>query len=139
MEINRDIIEKIGQYRLRAGQLVLNAEGLIRKGELEKAGEFLWGSIACYINCVELLHTGKAHSGHKEMVIEAKNIATVAQDTRLFEAIVGAEKLHANYYHSIIPEDEFPEYYDKAKYAFVTIQRILGDELASIVKISRDG
>lgn len=133
MEASPDSIEKIRKYEDRATQLIANAEALVKKGELEKAGEFFWGAIACYINALELLYTGKAHARHSEMVIEAKTIASGRKDIRLLEAIREAEKLHANYYHSFITKDEFPVYYAAAKYAFIEFQKILEESLSIII------
>ncbi len=123
-----EAVEKVLGYSARASQLFENGEGLAKKGELEKAGEFFWGAIACYINALRFMHTGKAHGGHKEMVLDAKKIAAQIGDTPLFEAIEGAEKFHANYYHSFIPKDEFPQYYKKAEYAFLAFHRLLEQE-----------
>jgi hypothetical protein len=121
---------KIQNYRARAAQFFNNGKLLLKKGELEKAGEMFWGAISCYINAIQLLHTGKAYGDHKQMVNDAKKIATNVGDKNLLDAIEQAEKFHANFYHGFIPKDEFPKYYEKAVYAFVTFDRILQQELA---------
>ncbi|MCS4540696.1 MAG: hypothetical protein HYU03_08415 [Thaumarchaeota archaeon] len=59
---------KIVGYQVRATELFKNGEELAMKGELEKAGEFFWGAISCYLNALEFLDKGKAHGGHGEMV-----------------------------------------------------------------------
>lgn len=109
------------------------AEDLVKKKEFEKAGEFFWGAVACFINALEFLYTGKAHAKHGEMVEEAKKIAIGRENLRLLDAIGDAEKLHANYYHSFISKDEYPEYYEKARYALMEFEKILTEELAKFV------
>lgn len=131
--------EKLRVYSEKAVQLVENAEALVKKDELEKAGEFYWGALACYLNSLELLYTGKAHSGHAEMVREAKSIASSRGDPDLVKAIGMAEKLHANYYHNILSPDEFPDYYERWKYAFQKFGEILKDELARRILPSSEG
>jgi hypothetical protein len=131
METSADALEKIEKYESRSAQLIENADQLVRKHELEKAGEFYWGAVGCYLNALQFLFTGKAHSGHGEMVLEAKRIATERGDEPLLEAVKAAEKLHANYYHSFISEDEFPEYYEKALFAVRAFKGILSEKLKS--------
>jgi hypothetical protein len=139
VEASQDIPRKLETYRQKAIQLIENADGLVRKGELEKAGEFYWGALTCYLNSLELLRTGKSHSKHGEMVREAKQIASNRSDPALFNALQSAEKLHANYYHSILSEDEFPDYYEKWKYAFQGFEKILKEELSRWFQPPPDG
>jgi hypothetical protein len=123
-----EAIATVLEYQERASRLFENGTKLVRRGELEKAGEFFWGAIASYVNALRFIYQGKASSGHKEMVLAAKEMAMQANDSKLFQAIETSEKFHANYYHGFISKDEFSKYYEEAKYAFDSFHSILERE-----------
>ena len=56
------VTEKIKEYVDRAQVLKKNADEAISRGELDKASEFLWGIVSCYLNGLKLLRTGKPAS-----------------------------------------------------------------------------
>jgi hypothetical protein len=123
---NVELLEKIRDYETRAANLIRNANEFIQRREFEKVSEFLWGSIADYINALVILTTGKSIGGHKDLIEAGKRIALANNDKRLFDAIdrVG-QQLHANYYHGFLSETVLRDYYAEVIYAVTQLQQIL--------------
>jgi phenylpyruvate tautomerase PptA (4-oxalocrotonate tautomerase family) len=103
IQIYQEIIEKrYLQYR-----------ELLRRGELVKAGEILWSIILLFLNMLSLLVLKKPIRRHREVKAFVKNYVT-----KLYKNIYGddpsrvlvlfeeAEKLHANFYHEFLDEEE---------------------------------
>ena len=52
-------LEKVDEYRSRATLYLENFHEEALKGDREKAGEALWGAVACLLNAIHLLMEGK--------------------------------------------------------------------------------
>ena len=118
-------LERIKLYVDRAGALRANADAAISGGELDKAGEFLWGVMACYLNALKLMYTGKTAGTHKELMEVAIMVAKELGDERFRRAIKNAERLHANFYHLFLDAEDFARIYDDILYAARQLHELL--------------
>jgi len=126
-----ELSEEIEKFRKRTAQFIQNSREFYIRKEFEKSGELLWGSLANMINIFSLLYTGKAKTGHQELIELVKQIAHDKKDERLFTAIdKWGQKLHANYYHGFLFEMDFVEIYPEVEYAIEQLEKFLERELA---------
>jgi len=70
----------------------------------------LWGAFSCYVNAVGALF-GKVTHKHIQLVRVAKQLALERKDPAMFEQITQAERLHANFYHNFMTEEDFAKHY----------------------------
>jgi len=110
-------LERVKEYVDRAQLLKLNVDESIGRGELDKAGEFLWGVVSCYLNALRLMLTGRVAADHKELMATAEQVAKNLNDERFIRAIREAERLHANFYHSFLDLQGFTQTYGEVMYA----------------------
>ena len=121
----KSAIEKIKEYVDRAQVLKKNADEAISRGELDKASEFLWGIVSCYLNGLKLLRTGKPASNHRELVRVAEDVEKVLADERFSTAMRNAEKLHANFYHMFLSTRDLAQLYREIMYALKRLHELL--------------
>ena len=122
---NQDNLDQLEGYEIRAGMYLSNVDLAVMKDEYEKASEFLWGSIACYLNAIYFLRTGKSCSGHNAMIALGERISVVTGDQRLENAIRIGEKMHSNHYHGFLRPEEFPGMYYEIMYAVSKLRELL--------------
>ena len=123
------LIDVIAEYeRILRERYVQYNELKIRR-ELSKAGEILWSIIMIMLTMVSLVLTGKPLARHSEAKrFVKKDLSSIyyslygmdpARLVALFEA---AERLHANFYHEFLDEEELLEHLGA------------GEELATVLR-----
>jgi hypothetical protein len=127
------LVEKAYEYIARTDKLKENFDAAIAEENVEKASEFLWGILACYLNALKILIDGKPAKKHGELRDLGLSLAKGLGDERLYRAIKKAEKLHANFYHAFLDIEDFREIYNEVMYAVTRVY----EEIVSRVKISR--
>ena len=87
-----------------------NAKEYVRRREYSKAGEALWGSINVYLKIISLIISNRPlPTEHREIRRYVRSLSNSLRDPELYEWYKKAEKLHANFYHSFLDEEEFGE------------------------------
>ena len=78
---------------------MLNAYTSLDQGELEKGGEFLWGSMAQAIKALATFEGIQLRS-HRDIWDYARALSVQLGDEGLFNAFKDANSLHSNFYES---------------------------------------
>ncbi len=125
MEELLDLSKDISKYLVTRDHYLSNAEDMIRKKNLRKASELLWGAITQTIKSLALL-SGIPIYSHNGFRLYIKEISKEINDKNLISKFSYLEDLHKNFYDEIIPEEDFPEYY---KETLLFIKRL--DEIAT--------
>lgn len=76
-----------------------NAFRSLAVGEVEKAGEFVWGSMAAAIKAVAA-YKGIPLRSHRDIWDYARNIAKELNAKNIFDDFLKANSLHSNFYES---------------------------------------
>lgn len=108
---------RVKEYLDRAYKFKVNFDEAITKGDIEKAGELLWGIFSCYMNALRVLRTGKPARRHGEIVKVGLDLAKALNDEKLAKAVKLAEKCHSNFYHSFLDLEDIKECYEAIMYA----------------------
>ena len=114
--------EEQQRYRTQSLRYLENAWRFLKEGEADKAGEFLWGSMA---EAIMAAAAGKDVKlvNHRQVLHYGRSIAKEHQDERLLHALHTANSLHGNFYEvSLGPEDMWPQ----AEEVRATLDRLLG-------------
>ena len=111
------------RYERRALDYQANSAELLRRGELAKAGEMLWGAFVSYLNAIAVLLRGEPLRGHGEVRRLGRQVAIARGDRELHEYITTAEAMHANFYHEFMGKEEFMEYYGRALRALASLRQ----------------
>ena len=125
MEELLDLSKDISKYLVTRDHYLSNAEDMIRKKNLRKASELLWGAITQTIKSLALL-SGIPIYSHNGFRLYIKEISKEINDKNLIAKFLYLEDLHKNFYDEIIPEEDFPEYY---KETLLFIKKL--DEIAT--------
>ena len=100
-----EIKERIRKYRAQSAHYLENAFISIEAGDLEKASEFLWGSMAEALKAVAASKDIQLKS-HKDVRDYAVELARALQDDSIRRTFNNAQSLHSNFYESgLILED----------------------------------
>jgi len=97
--------EREETYRREAGRYLENAFGALMEGELTKASEFLWGSMAEALKAVAA-RKGYLLRSHSELRNYARQLARELGDRQLEDAFIRADRLHANFYESFLSDQD---------------------------------
>ncbi|MBI2871767.1 MAG: hypothetical protein HYY00_01085 [Chloroflexi bacterium] len=114
--------ERLALYRAQALHYLENAFIALRQGDVEKAGEFLWGSMAEALKAVAA-HKGTTLRQHREIREFARAIANELGERALWDAYGNAEHLHANFYEVELSLEDVAAIGESVKRA---VERLLG-------------
>jgi len=116
-------LELSHEYEQRALEYQANSMELLRRGELAKAGEMLWGALVSYLNAIAVLLRGEPLRRHGEVRKLGRQVAIARGDRELHEYIITTEAIHANFYHEFMSKEEFLEYYARALRALASVRQ----------------
>ncbi len=111
---NRDTSAKLVGYVARSRHYLENAYVSLERGEVEKAGEFLWGSMAQAIKAVAAFKGVELRS-HGAVRDFAMVLAKDNRDPALREAFAEANSLHQNFYESGLTREIVLEYGERIR------------------------
>jgi hypothetical protein len=125
----QEILFQADEYKHRAEKYLGNANEAIKKQELAKAGEFLWGAISSIISAIGALYK-QVPRNHKEIVESGKRLAIEVGDQDMYQFLNReAQALHANFYHEFLNEETFNQSYDVIMRLYGKIETIFEKEL----------
>jgi len=78
----------------------------LARGELDKAGEFLWATVNALAQALALARGERLPAKHGPVRDFIRKLAGELEDEALWDAFRDAEKLHANFYSPGIFEEE---------------------------------
>ena len=93
--------ERLGQYKAQAIHYLENAFATLQEGDVEKAGEFLWGSLAQALKGVAA-RKEQLLRNHKEIRTYARAVSLELQDPTVETAFAIADRLHSNFYEAFL-------------------------------------
>lgn len=96
---NGDTLLSPREYALQSRHYLENSQSAIELGELEKAGEFLWGSMALAIKAVAAFKGIELRS-HRLLWDYAKEVSRDLREESIFTAFRDANSLHSNFYET---------------------------------------
>lgn len=93
------------QYRAQSVHYLENAVTSLQQGDVEKAGEFLWGSVAEALKAVAA-RKGQLLRNHREIREYARALSAELQDPTIEMAFKVADQLHSNFYESFLSAED---------------------------------
>ncbi len=93
-----------------------NAYTSLEQGEVEKAGEFLWGSMAQAIKAVATFR-GLSLRRHDQIGVYVLELSRALGDTALRDAFRDANSLHQNFYESGLTREIVLDYGERIRRA----------------------
>ena len=96
---NGDTLLGPGAYAPQSRHYLENSQSAIDLGELEKAVEFLWGSMALAIKAVAAFKGIELRS-HRLLWDYAREVSRELQEESIFTAFRDANSLHSNFYET---------------------------------------
>lgn len=100
---------KVRKHRNQSLRYLGNAYAALEAGEPEKAGEFLWGSMAQALKAVAATNDIQLRS-HARVGEYARQLAIELGDRRLRDAFTVASYLHSNFYETGLSPEEVTAY-----------------------------
>lgn len=113
---------RIEKHKKQSNHYFENALKSIEAGEAEKAGEFLWGSMAQAIKAVAISR-GKELKRHRDIVDYARELSNQLKDDSIWDVFGSARYLHGNFYEAGLPLDEVYIYATRIK---AVVGKLLG-------------
>jgi hypothetical protein len=89
--------EVLEKYKDQSIHYLENAFKSINAGDVEKASEFLWGSMAEAVKAVAAIK-GVKLKGHRLLRDYAERLSKELGDNSIFDHFLHAESLHSNFY-----------------------------------------
>ena len=110
--------EKIEMYIANASHYYKNSQETLRKKELGKSGELLWGAISETVKALFLHDYGKPINSHEGIRKFLRNLSTEHNKEVLEKWRRSADNLHVNFYETFLDEPTFLEYYEDGEQLF---------------------
>ena len=104
-----EVKEKVEKYKAQSTHYLENAFVSIEAGDIEKASEFLWGSMAQAIKAVAA-SKGRDLKRHWEIGEYARELAKQLEDEAISDVFGNASYLHSNFYEAGLTIDEVYTY-----------------------------
>ncbi len=132
MEKLLDLSKEVSKYLVMRDHYLSNAEDMIKKNNLRKASELLWGAITQTIKGLACLSniTIHSHNGFKTYI---RDVSIQVKDKNIFLTFSYLEELHRNFYDELIANEDFPDYYKETllfikKLDTIAIEKIKKEE-----------
>jgi hypothetical protein len=119
--------KKIKMYRTQSVHYFENAFHFVEAGDLEKASEFLWGSMAEALKAVAASR-GIRLKSHKEIRDYAMELARALKDESIRHAFNNAQSLHSNFYESGLMLEDVAIGADDVKTAVAKLFSLIPEE-----------
>jgi len=90
---------KVDKYVRQSSHYLENASKFIDAGNSDKAGEFLWGSMAEALKAVAASR-GIILKNHRQIWNYTESLTKELEDKSIYDAFIHANYLHTNFYES---------------------------------------
>jgi len=98
--------ERVSKYQRLNGKYLMQAKGLIKKGDYSQASEKLWGASVEIVKALAAKRENKILGEHRQILEYVSKLDKEFPNMNLRRLISTARALHSNFY-----EDEFPADY----------------------------
>ena len=125
--------ELLEKYKAQSDRYFGNALASIQAGETEKAGEFLWGSLAEAIKAVAA-SDGKKLYAHEEIREYARELAKKYGDESIWDIYGIANSLHRNFYEGGLSLEEVQTHAERIRatvlklFSYIPKEKFEGEE-----------
>lgn len=120
----REVLEK---YKDQSIHYFENALVSIQAGDAEKAGEFLWGSMAQALKAVAASE-GKELNTHGEIRKYATELAKKHDDVSIWDVYGIANSLHGNFYEAGLSLEEIQTHAERIRTTVVKLLSLIPEE-----------
>jgi len=93
------------KYARQSIRYLSNGFNALQKGDVDKASEFFWGSMAQAIKAVAIKRGVRLRS-HGELWNYAKGLAKELNDESVYDAFFKANSLHSNFYETRLEQED---------------------------------
>lgn len=121
----RELFEK---YKAQSDHYFGNALTSIQAGDAEKAGEFLWGSLAEAIKAVAASKRAEL-TKHWEIGDYARRLAKEMKDESILNVYRDASYLHSNYYEAGLAIEEVQAYVERIRTVVVRLFGLIPEDV----------
>jgi len=104
----------------------------LRRGDYAKASEMLWGIVNNLASILSILHGGKPISRHDELRSFMNSLAAALKREDIVKQFSACERLHSNFFHNFMDEEEFEEYRVEAEKLIDALQRLAAEKLRQL-------
>jgi hypothetical protein len=125
---NRNISQQLLGYVARSRHYLENAYASLELGEVEKAGEFLWGSMAQAVKAVAAFKGVELRS-HRDVGDYVRVLSRNMRDPALREAFTAANSLHQNFYESGLTREIVLDHGERIRPAIGRLLRLIPREM----------
>jgi hypothetical protein len=119
--------ETLEKYKAQSIHYFENALSSIQAGEAEKAGEFLWGSMAQALKAVAATK-GVTFKRHRLLKDYAESLSKELGDKSIYDYFLHAESLHSNFYESDLELKDVVRIADEVRVTVDTLLRLIPKE-----------
>ena len=119
--------ELLEKYKTQSIHYFENALTSIQAGDAEKAGEFLWGSMAEALKAVAASE-GKELNTHGEIRKYATELAKKHNDVSIWDVYGIANSLHGNFYEAGLSLEEVQTHAERIRTTVVKLFRLISGE-----------
>jgi len=102
----KDRKERAETYLSQSLRYLENADNFLSRGNPEKAGEFLWGSVATAFKALAMAKKGEEIRSHSQFWVIARELTRETGDESLYKSFREANSLHSNFYDSKLSVDD---------------------------------
>jgi len=115
------VIRNSEEYKTQSIHYLENAFKSIKAGNPEKAGEFLWGSMAQALKAVAASRERELNT-HEEIRRYARELAKRGRDESIWNGFSQASYLHSNFYEAGLSMEEVLTYSGRIR---TTVRKLL--------------
>ena len=119
--------ELLEKYKAQSVHYFENALSSIQAGDAEKAGEFLWGSMAEAIKAVAASEERELNT-HGDIRKYAAELAKKHNDTSIWDVYGIANSLHGNFYEAGLSLEEVQTHADRIRTIVVKLLSFIPEE-----------
>ena len=120
--------DRIRTFVFRSGEYLNNTYLALDQDEIEKASEFLWGSMALAVKAVAALREIELRS-HGAIWEYARQLSQELGSQQLFDSFRDANRLHSNFYESDLTRAVVLESEERIRFAVGQLLNMLPREV----------
>ena len=125
-----EVKERVTKYKAQSIHYLENASIAIEARNVEKAGEFLWGSMAEALKAVAASE-GRELKRHWDIGAYARELARQLEEEAIWDVFGNASYLHTNFYEVGLTIEEVYAYADRIKTIVGRLLSLIREEEAT--------
>jgi len=129
LSLPEDLLRELLRRRYMIEKYYENYLKHLESREYDKASEDLWGVVNNIASMLSLLLKGKPIGKHEELRKFVNELISLKGDVRLKEFLLACERLHANFFHNFMDEQQFEEHRVKAEELISILEKYIAEEL----------